>query len=499
MTKILPKNQQSNNYLLSKSDQAKNYLLNEIKSERYSQGACIPSENELSALLGLSRSTVREALSNLVSEGHIERIQGKGTFVTGARGVASGKVSGSKKVKFSSDQYFSFYPSIRTKLKFYTMDYHPVQKEFWLKIIRDFSAMESSVEIIPVFGDEVSPDSLAEDISGYDVLQLAPFQSGIIPDSKILNLKPFLEKDRLDVDKFLSFVQDPCFKNGFIRGLPFTLSFSGILAINKDLTAKAGKTIPERFKSLDHFFRWCSGLTSSLNRNVAQGKVRGTNLQNYSYYVLSEMAKGFFLKGGIDTPALKMHLSKILRYRGKAYSGAYGVENLYEQFVNGDIAVFPGSTLDLMFLKDDVGFSWTIRALPRENSEKYYAVPLINSIPSDSHYKEEAWEFVKYLSSARAQLILAEKQANMPTLEEIAFSDTYLTKDKFRRQTLLDVLEHGEEIKSIKPSDIVRVPRMNVNELWRKLFRENRTNDEILCEVVNLADEINQNEGTATW
>ena len=34
---------------------------------------------------------------------------------------------------------------------------------------------------------------------------------------------------------------------------------------------------------------------------------------------------------------------------------------------------------------------------------------------------------------------------------------------------------------------------MNVNDLWRKLFKENRTNDEILSGIVDLADEINQN------
>ncbi len=72
---------QLKNHILSKSEQAKKYLLDEIRSRRYAPGTCIPSDNEFSEMLGLSRSTVREALSALVSEGYIERIQGKGTFV----------------------------------------------------------------------------------------------------------------------------------------------------------------------------------------------------------------------------------------------------------------------------------------------------------------------------------------------------------------------------------------------------------------------------------
>ena len=183
----------------------------------------------------------------------------------------------------------------------------------------------------------------------------------------------------------------------------------------------------------------------------------------------------------------------MLQYRDKAYSRAFPVEELYEQFLKGDIAVFPGTTLDLMFLKDEAKFPWTIRAMPREKSESYYAVPLINCISSNTQFKEESWEFIKYLSSAKAQRMLAECQDNMPVLDGILRSDAFSAGDKFHRQTLLDVLKHGEGIKDIKPSDIVRVPRMNVNDLWRKLFKENRTNDEILSGIVDLADEINQN------
>jgi len=81
MNRTMSKKNQMKNCILSKSAQAKNYLLKEITSRRYSPGKCIPSDNEFSELLGLSRNTVREALSALVSEGYIERIQGKGTFV----------------------------------------------------------------------------------------------------------------------------------------------------------------------------------------------------------------------------------------------------------------------------------------------------------------------------------------------------------------------------------------------------------------------------------
>ncbi len=47
----------------------------------YSEGSLLPSEHELCALHQVTRPTVRQALSRLVSEGYIKKQQGKGSIV----------------------------------------------------------------------------------------------------------------------------------------------------------------------------------------------------------------------------------------------------------------------------------------------------------------------------------------------------------------------------------------------------------------------------------
>lgn len=61
--------------------QLKQSLLHTIRSQQLRPGDRLPTESEIEAEFRVSRSTIRQALSQLVAEGVVERIQGKGTFV----------------------------------------------------------------------------------------------------------------------------------------------------------------------------------------------------------------------------------------------------------------------------------------------------------------------------------------------------------------------------------------------------------------------------------
>lgn len=62
--------------------QLKAIILERIESEELRPNDPIPSEKELIRQYGLSRTTVRQAISELVREGYIYRRRGKGTFVS---------------------------------------------------------------------------------------------------------------------------------------------------------------------------------------------------------------------------------------------------------------------------------------------------------------------------------------------------------------------------------------------------------------------------------
>lgn len=63
-------------------DQITDDLLSKIKDGTYPVGETIPSEIQLCEMYGVSRSTIRQAMQSLVSEGYLEKRRRRGTVVT---------------------------------------------------------------------------------------------------------------------------------------------------------------------------------------------------------------------------------------------------------------------------------------------------------------------------------------------------------------------------------------------------------------------------------
>ncbi len=67
--------------MLPKYYLVKQKIVEMINNEEIGPDGMIPSERELTASFGISRITAKKAIDDLVNEGYLYRIQGKGTFV----------------------------------------------------------------------------------------------------------------------------------------------------------------------------------------------------------------------------------------------------------------------------------------------------------------------------------------------------------------------------------------------------------------------------------
>jgi GntR family transcriptional regulator len=76
-------------------------FLEDITSGRWQINKRIPSEEELCRAHEVSKITVRQAINNLASDGYVIKIQGKGTFVSGALPV----VGLSMRTRFTEEMF----------------------------------------------------------------------------------------------------------------------------------------------------------------------------------------------------------------------------------------------------------------------------------------------------------------------------------------------------------------------------------------------------------
>ncbi len=87
-------------------EQAQSAIVARIAEGVYQPGEKLPPEDQLAAGLGISRVTLRSALSHLETLGYIERIHGVGTFISRQR----------FKVAVQLDTLESFYPRLAARM-----------------------------------------------------------------------------------------------------------------------------------------------------------------------------------------------------------------------------------------------------------------------------------------------------------------------------------------------------------------------------------------------
>ena len=138
-------------------------LLEELENGRYSGAAQLPSELELASDLGVSRTVVRDALSELERDGYLERVRGIGTLVN--RDVVQ--------LKNRMDQKLEFYKMIRAIGKEPRSDNLSVTREIASPALAEKLQLPTDAPQTVLFSTDILPLSLFDNkrLEGIDFSQ----------------------------------------------------------------------------------------------------------------------------------------------------------------------------------------------------------------------------------------------------------------------------------------------------------------------------------------
>ncbi|MFD7326146.1 ABC transporter substrate-binding protein [Streptomyces sp. NPDC059875] len=276
------------------------------------------------------------------------------------------------------------------------------------------------------------------------------------------DLKPFLEKDKVDLDKtFSKVLQDYTQFEGKRCSLPLLSDAYG-LYYNKDAFKAAGITGPP--KTWSEFSQVAKKLTKEKGDSYEQLGFMPNYLgyETVPSHYMSQWDHTYFDQNGKSNLAKDPGFAEMLTYQKSLVDGLGGFAKLDKYrttfgdewgakhpFHTGQVAMQLDGEWRLNFIKDaKVGFEVGVAPLPVADDEvaeygKGYLSGTIIGIAPQSKKQNAAWELVKYMTmDTDAVVEFANGIGNVPSTLEALKSPKLKVDERFK--VFLDIAQHPE-------------------------------------------------------
>ncbi|MFF9910342.1 ABC transporter substrate-binding protein [Streptomyces sp. NPDC013457] len=276
------------------------------------------------------------------------------------------------------------------------------------------------------------------------------------------DLKPFLEKDKVDLDKtFSKVLQDYTQFEGRRCSLPLLSDAYG-LYYNKDAFKAAGITAPP--KTWSEFTEVAKKLTKEKGDTYEQLGFMPNYLgyETVPSHYMSQWDHTYFDGGGKSNLAKDPGFAEMLTYQKSLVDGLGGFAKLdryrttfgdewgaKHPFHTGQVAMQLDGEWRLNFIKEaKVGFEVGVAPLPVADDEvaeygKGYLSGTIIGIAPQSKKQNAAWELIKYMTmDTEAVVNFANGIGNVPSTLDALKSPNLKADDNFK--VFLQIAQHPE-------------------------------------------------------
>lgn len=344
-------------------------------------GDRLPSEKELSRHFHVAIMTLRKAVSELVAEGKLERVQGSGTYLR--RAVVTGAMEG-------MEDFFAAPPligNLRRRLVIESADRQPHQAAFWRAAISEFEKRHPALTV------EVRNPS-AEGGHGRDFdVTIKPWWSfGPLLSSGIV--RPIaVPPERYPLP----------FAAASEIGAPVFITMNFLIA-NVELAKKHGLVLPAA-GSFDEFVRFIG--------KAARSRVE-LIFETYRDFPLlaaggDDLVTSRGQRRAIENVAPL--LRTFARHREKI---EYATGTLGTAFTRGKCLLRSVTISALETMKSGFDFEWKLLPLPRTAGTPPRGQLWIAAAAAASEHPGAAGELVRFLAGDRVQELVVEYNQNLP-------------------------------------------------------------------------------------
>lgn len=253
----------------------------------------------------------------------------------------------------------------------------------------------------------------------------------------LLNLDPFVQRDKLDMAKYDPQILDLYKYDGKLYGLPID-SAALVVFYNKDMFDKAGVPYPKDGWTWDQFLETAKKLAKDTN---SDGKIDQFGVDSWTSYwpaiVWTMTGHGIFddlrkpTKCLLDEPESVAALQWLADLAHKQHVMPTSAEraDISDMFLAGKSAMnIIGHWRVPQYMANIKDFKWDVASLPMGKVAANRCDGSCFAVTAQSKNPEEAWEFVKFLAgegSMGVELLL-DLQQMVPALTDYQTSDKFL-------------------------------------------------------------------------
>ena len=266
-----------------------------------------------------------------------------------------------------------------------------------------------------------------------DVIHLDRKDVPLFVHRKLLeDLTPAIEADTgFSLEVFVRELLPGCQVADRFYGIPNNFS-TFVLYYNKDHFDAEGLPYPDSTWTWETFLQAARRLTKTdgAGTTVRYGCVisiiRFTMIQQFGGKILNTEMDSCVIASPEAAAALQFDIDLAGRY-GVTWSVLSQNLNWDDMFAGGRCAMIAnGRWAATWYLQTMPEGALDVAPLPQGKVRMGALVNHLMAVSSQSTKKEEAWEFVKFLSSETAQRMINTDGANIPALRSIAYSDAFL-------------------------------------------------------------------------
>jgi multiple sugar transport system substrate-binding protein len=248
----------------------------------------------------------------------------------------------------------------------------------------------------------------------------------------VLDLKPYVKRDKYDVSKFYPQIIDNLTYDGKLVGLTDNYD-TQVMYYNTDLFKKAGVAEPTADWTWDDFVSAASKLTKGSGSAKTYGAVYDNWFAPYFDQIWADGGDPFpdnAKKCGYDSPEAVKAFTQIQDLYKKGLSpspSAFSANGAEQQFLSGRVAMLIGSgRWSAYSLKDIHKFGWKIAPLPKGDKGRanFFHISMF-AIPRASKNPEAAFAFLKYMVSEKGIKAGLANMQGIPSRPSIAESASF--------------------------------------------------------------------------